>query len=107
VNNRFLVFEPGQGMDSSHRACYHFSDKVDNADVKNWSIPEVSIWLKSLNLSCYIDLFSAEHIDGATLLQLTETDLRNVMNIPLGEMKKIISAIEMIKLKGEHGEPGM
>lgn len=58
--------------------------------IKTWDSSRLALWLKSIELCELIPLFQNEKIDGATLLELTEENLKNDLNLKLGDRKKII-----------------
>ncbi|XP_007425172.1 neurabin-1 isoform X2 [Python bivittatus] len=49
-----------------------------NRAVQEWSVQQVSNWLKSLNLEHYVSEFSAQNINGERLLQLDGSKLKSL-----------------------------
>lgn len=45
--------------------------------VKDWTIKDVSTWLKNIELNEYIENFQKNHINGKNLLDITESELKN------------------------------
>jgi hypothetical protein len=43
--------------------------------VNEWTINDASSWLQAIQLDQYIDIFKKNHVDGYTLLNLTDHDL--------------------------------
>ncbi|KAK6759421.1 hypothetical protein RB195_021171 [Necator americanus] len=79
------------------------SDTVMPSEVFEWTTKDVSIWLHSAGFHQYADLFAVQHkIDGATLLMLSELDLRDPpLQIKcLGDIKRLGRAI--YELKNSH-----
>ncbi|ESO01311.1 hypothetical protein HELRODRAFT_100598 [Helobdella robusta] len=75
---------------------------MDDAEPHTWTTDQVSEWLTEHGFSMYCNLFcSIHHIDGHTLLQLTEDDLKQppVSMQKLGDIKRIIN--ELNKLRTE------
>ena len=50
--------------------------------VHQWTGREVTMWLKALDLSSYIETFARNEITGSVLLELGQSDL-DYMNITL------------------------
>lgn len=48
---------------------------------QQWTVSDVSDWLKSIGLEAYRDHFSDHSIDGQELLMLTEANLKNVLKV--------------------------
>ena len=77
----------------------HLSDRSylnkkreDNGVVKSWTVNEVQVWLRSIGLECYCDIFLKEDIDGIALYHLTNDVLKNDMQINvLGHRLKIMA----------------
>lgn len=55
-------------------------------------------WLDGLGLGEYAERFKQEDIDGCTLLELTESDLRESLGVVLGDRKDMMREISMLKL---------
>jgi hypothetical protein len=65
--------------------------------VHQWTGREVTMWLKALDLSSYIETFARNEITGSVLLELGQSDL-DYMNIKaLGHRKIIMREIERLK----------
>ncbi|VDL70283.1 unnamed protein product [Nippostrongylus brasiliensis] len=72
------------------------TDTVMPSEVFEWTTKDVSIWLQNAGFQQYADLFAVQHkIDGATLLMLSELDLRDPpLQIKcLGDIKRLGRAI--------------
>ncbi|KAK5973751.1 Sphingomyelin synthetase [Trichostrongylus colubriformis] len=72
------------------------SDTVMPSEVYEWTTKDVSIWLQNAGFQQYADLFANQHkIDGATLMMLSELDLRDPpLQIKcLGDIKRLGRAI--------------
>lgn len=69
--------------------------------MSRWSCEDVSEWLRQVGLGAYAELLGGEHrVDGATLLELREEDLRRPpLAIPiLGDLKRLWSAIATLQV---------
>jgi len=67
-------------------------------DVSEWSIEEVSDWLKHLGLNEYIEIFKQNHINGSVLFELKEKDLKDEFKITsIGHRKNFMKAVENLK----------
>lgn len=53
----------------------------DESDIPSWSIQDVSMWLDSIGLNRYKEIFKHHKIDGLALLLLTESDLKHDLEI--------------------------
>jgi len=54
---------------------------------------DVSAWLKQLGLAEYAAAFEANHVDWATLKELTADDLRDMGVVSIGHRRRLLSAI--------------
>jgi len=54
---------------------------------------DVSAWLKQLGLAEYTAAFEANHVDWATLKELTADDLRDMGVVSIGHRRRLLSAI--------------
>ncbi|EPB75437.1 hypothetical protein ANCCEY_05488 [Ancylostoma ceylanicum] len=76
------------------------ADTAMPSEVFEWTTKDVSIWLHNAGFHQYADLFAVQHkIDGATLLMLSEIDLRDPpLQIKcLGDIKRLGRAIYDLK----------
>jgi len=53
-----------------------------------WDREDVAVWLSSINLSAHVSRFREERIDGVSLTQLTEENVRDTFDMKLGDLKK-------------------
>jgi hypothetical protein len=68
------------------------------ANVRTWSVHDVSRWLDSLSLAQYKDAFLEGSVDGPFLLELREEDLVQVLNIKHKlHVRKILISREKLK----------
>jgi hypothetical protein len=68
------------------------------ANVRTWSVHDVSRWLESLSLPQYKDAFLEGSVDGPFLLELREEDLVQVLNIKHKlHVRKILISREKLK----------
>lgn len=72
-------------MISSKRVCQ---------DISNWSAVEVGIWLESLQLREYIEVFANNDIRGKELLNLSRRDLKEIGMTKVGHIKRILMAVK-------------
>lgn len=72
-------------MTSSRRICQ---------DIINWSTVEVGIWLESVQLGEYIEVFANNDIRGKELLNLTRRDLKEIGMAKVGHIKRILMAVK-------------
>ena len=65
--------------------------------VKDWAKEQVAQWLAPIFLDSeeqeVLLLVQKHSIDGAALLELTEEDMKNEMNISLGTRRRLIRAL--------------
>uniref|UniRef100_A0A0N4Z0U5 SAM domain-containing protein n=1 Tax=Parastrongyloides trichosuri TaxID=131310 RepID=A0A0N4Z0U5_PARTI len=83
------------------KTSYYSNKSTDDVkSVDEWSCSEVNSWLIEQGFQEYAESFTKHHkIDGATLLELTEKDLKEPpMSITcLGDIKKICKALHILK----------
>lgn len=70
------------------------SSKRLNQDVSNWSTVEVGIWLESVQLGEYTEVFANNDIRGKELLNLSRRDLKEVGMTKVGHIKRILMAVK-------------
>ena len=64
----------------------------------NWTISQVSEWLSTIDLPIYKEKFESLRIDGPLLLEITEADLTNDLNIQVRLHRyKILEEIKKLK----------
>src|SRR5438067_12113048 len=61
-----------------------------------WRQMDVSGWLRQLGLGEYVAAFAANHIDRATLRQLTADDLRDIGINSVGHRRRLLEAIAQL-----------
>lgn len=69
-------------------------------DVESWSTKQVAGWLRDQGFREYVDLLCSKHrLDGASLLCLTETDLRcpPLELKVLGDIKRLMLAVRRLQ----------
>ena len=54
---------------------------------------DLGVWLKSIRMGKYLDLFVANEIDVDVLTELTDDDLKE-LEIPLGSRRRLLKAVE-------------
>ncbi|KAF0760760.1 diacylglycerol kinase eta-like [Aphis craccivora] len=70
------------------------SSKPLSQDISNWSIVEVGIWLESVQLGEYIEVFANNDIRGKELLNLSRRDLKEIGMTKVGHIKRILMAVK-------------
>ncbi len=65
---------------------------------------EIKAWLEDLDLAKYTSTFVENEIDFAVLRHLDDGDIRE-LGLPLGPRKKLLAAIEDLKLSGPDASP--
>jgi diacylglycerol kinase (ATP) len=78
------------------------SSKRLNHDVSNWSTVEVGIWLESVQLGEYIEVFANNDIRGKELLNLSRRDLKEIGMTKVGHLKRILMAVKELNTVHEH-----
>jgi mitogen-activated protein kinase kinase kinase len=67
-----------------------FSEHFENPSaVKNWNEERVGEWLRSINCSQYVDLFTRNNITGAILMELDRPTLRELGIKKVGDQIRI------------------
>jgi mitogen-activated protein kinase kinase kinase len=68
-----------------------FSEHFDSSplSVKAWDELRVADWLKSINCSQYIEIFTSNNINGANLMELDRTTLRELGVKRVGDQIRI------------------
>mmetsp|Transcript_12184 Transcript_12184/g.12019 ORF Transcript_12184/g.12019 Transcript_12184/m.12019 type:complete len:110 (+) Transcript_12184:541-870(+) len=63
---------------------------LKNHDVYDWSIDDVVTWLQAIQLDAYVELFKANHINGYTLINLTDKDLESLKITDILKRKNLL-----------------
>ena len=70
---------------------------MNEKDISTWNTPDISSWLKSINMTQYVSKFELNKINGYDLIYLTKEDLKNLgiinihdKNVILNSMKKAL-----------------
>ena len=70
---------------------------MNQKDISTWNTPDISSWLKSINMTQYVSKFDLNKINGYDLIYLTKEDLKNLgiinihdKNVILNSMKKAL-----------------
>ena len=76
----------------------------EQKDISTWTTSDITIWLKSINMSQYASKFELNKINGYDLIYLTKEDLKNLgilnihdKNVILNSMKNAL--LQQLKLK--------
>jgi len=81
----------------------NISSKRVYQDISNWSTVEVGIWLESVQLGEYIEVFVNNDIRGKELLNLSRRDLKEIGMTKVGHIKRILMALkELHTVHEEH-----
>ena len=48
----------------------------ESASITDWTPSHVAEWLQRIGLQRYVDLFTTQHVNGRTLLQLDSTKMK-------------------------------
>ncbi len=76
--------------------------RLDARTVQGWSAAEVARWLReALQLAPAAELFLANEVDGATLLELSAEDIRGMGVAQLGVWKKILRERDQVKSRSK------
>lgn len=70
------------------------SSKQLSQDISNWSTVEVGIWLESVQLGDYTEVFANNDIRGKELLNLSRRDLKEIGMTKVGHIKRILMAVK-------------
>ena len=61
---------------------------MKNQDVADWTVDDVIVWLKAnIMFESYVDVFTINEIDGYTLLNLTEEDMIETLEMESVELR--------------------
>jgi len=63
-------------------------------DVSDWSTVEVGIWLESVQLGEYTEVFANNDIRGKELLNLSRRDLKEIGMTKVGHIKRLLMAVK-------------
>lgn len=77
------------------------SSKRHIHDISSWSTVEVGIWLESVQLGEYIEVFANNDIRGKELLNLSRRDLKEVGMTKVGHIKRILMAVKELNMVNE------
>lgn len=77
-----------------------FSEHLDaQASVRNWDEERVAEWLRSINCSQYVELFILNNINGANLMELDRSHLRDMGIKKVGDQIRIASQAKKFRDK--------
>ena len=61
---------------------------MKNQDVADWTVDDVIVWLKAnIMFESYVEVFTINEIDGYTLLNLTEEDMIETLEMESVELR--------------------
>ena len=61
---------------------------MKNQDVADWTVDDVIVWLKAnIMFESYVEIFTINEIDGYTLLNLTEEDMIETLEMESVELR--------------------
>lgn len=63
-------------------------------DISDWSTVEVGIWLESVQLGEYTEVFANNDIRGKELLNLSRRDLKEIGMTKVGHIKRLLMAVK-------------
>lgn len=63
-------------------------------DISDWSTVEVGIWLESVQLGEYTEVFANNDVRGRELLNLSRRDLKEIGMTKVGHIKRLLMAIK-------------
>ncbi|KAJ9649275.1 ATP binding [Coniosporium apollinis] len=67
-----------------------FSENFDTPDsVRNWNEERVAEWLRSINCSQYVELFRKNNINGENLMEMDQSDLKDMGVKKIGDRVRI------------------
>ena len=58
--------------------------------VFQWSCEDVASWLEGLGLNEYTARFREEQVDGCSLMELSDVDMRDCLGVVLGDRKDLL-----------------
>ena len=80
-----------------------FSEHYDShQSIKNWDEERVAEWLRSINCSQYVELFMLNNINGANLMELDRSHLRDMGIKKVGDQIRIASQVKKFRDKETH-----
>jgi len=80
-----------------------FSEHYDSPQsIKNWDEDRVAEWLRSINCSQYVELFMVNNINGANLMELDRSHLRDMGIKKVGDQIRIASQAKKFRDKETH-----
>jgi len=72
-------------------------DTWNNKPLEEWSLEDILQWLKDKNLTQYCNSFKENDIDGPNLLELNETDLKDLGITSIGHRKVFMRHLNEVK----------
>ena len=94
IESRWHVLKGGRWVD--RELDFTISERLSSTPPAYWSVSLVAALLESLHLSSHIPSFLASRVDGPTLLQLDEEDLRVDLGMKRGiERKRILGHVAL------------
>lgn len=65
----------------------------DSVELQEVNADDLGVWLKSIRMGKYLELFVANEIDVDVLTELTDADLKD-LEIPVGSRRRLLKAVE-------------
>ena len=72
-------------------------DFLESKRIQDWDVVEVGLWLNSINLSQYRDVFFFNEVDGEMLADIDEDDLIAIPIERMGHRKKILRKVQVMR----------
>ena len=71
-------------------------DFLESKRIQDWDVVEVGLWLNSIDLAQYRDVFFFNEVDGEMLADIDEDDLIAIPIERMGHRKKILRKVQMV-----------
>ncbi|WFD34220.1 mitogen-activated protein kinase kinase kinase [Malassezia cuniculi] len=72
--------------------------------IREWTVEQVSQWLRDANLTQHVELFSKNHINGDALLQIDQSHLKEMGITSVGERVRLNGAIRQLHKRSADAE---
>ena len=72
-------------------------DFIETKRIQEWDVVEVGLWLNSIDLAQYRDVFFFNEVDGEMLADIDEDDLIAIPIERMGHRKKILRKVQMFR----------
>eukprot|EP01083_Nonionella_stella_P205915 749430_1 len=108
VEDSDIVFDDTEPVDDATMMLQmldNMQSQITEADPRKWSVDDVSTWLKSIDLSMYIDGFRSNKIDGSILYNDIK-EIKHLIDLKVNEIhaNKLLREINILRAEQRNAD---